>query len=233
MPFFRLSNDLVFPPAELARPDGLLCVGGDLSPERLVLAYENGIFPWFSENDPLLWWSPDPRLLLFPDQIHISRSLGKTIKKKLFTIRVDTAFEQTILLCSSLRKKEKNGTWLVDDMIAAYITLHKKGVAHSIETWRDDKLVGGLYGISLGKSFFGESMFSLENNASKIALVALATHLKNHGFHLIDCQVSSDHLIQMGARQISRQSFLKMIKTSVKQAPKMDPWYPEQSIDII
>lgn len=230
MPLFRLSKNLVFPPARFARNDGLLCIGGDLSPERLILAYEKGIFPWFSENDPLLWWSPDPRLVLFPDKIHISKSLNKTIKKNIFTIRLDTAFEQTIHACSSLRKKEDSGTWLVDEMVSAYILLHKKGYAHSIETWQDGKLVGGLYGISIGHSFFGESMFSLQKNASKIALVCLATHLKKHNFDLIDCQVTSDHLIHMGAIEISRQSFLEIIESSVQKKPIKNPWDSTHSL---
>ncbi len=232
MPIFRLSEALVFPPARLARADGLLCVGGDLSSKRLILAYENGIFPWFSENDPLLWWSPDPRLVLFPEQIHISRSLAKAIKKNAFTIRVDTAFEKTIRACSHLRQKKTAGTWLVDEMIAAYIALHHQGVAHSVETWRDGRLVGGLYGISIGKSFFGESMFSVESNASKIALVFLAAHLNRHNFHLIDCQVTSDHLINMGAIEISRQRFLEIIKPSVRQAPDPDPWKTRKELSL-
>ncbi|MFH2093192.1 MAG: leucyl/phenylalanyl-tRNA--protein transferase [Pseudomonadota bacterium] len=233
MPVFRLSQDLVFPPARLARNDGLLCVGGDLSPERLLLAYQNGIFPWFSENDPILWWSPDPRLVLFPEKIHISKSLYKTIKKKRFDIRIDTAFEQIIHTCASLRKKENNGTWLVDEMVAAYIALHKKGVAHSIETWQDNSLVGGLYGISLGRSFFGESMFSLIKDASKTALVFLATHLKEHEFDLIDCQVTSNHLLSMGAVEITRLCFLEIIQLSVKKKPILDPWDQDQSITIM
>ncbi len=232
MPLFRLSQALVFPPARLARSDGLLCVGGDLSSKRLILAYENGIFPWFSENDPLLWWSPDPRLVLFPEQIHVSRSLGKIIKQNKFTIRVDTAFEKTIHACSNLRKRQGAGTWLVDEMINAYIALHQRGVAHSVETWRDGRLVGGLYGVSLGKSFFGESMFSVESNASKIALVFLAAHLNHHGFHLIDCQITSDHLINMGAVEISRQRFLEIIKPSVRQTPDPDPWKTGQELSL-
>ena len=228
MPLFRLSSDLVFPPPRLARSDGLLCVGGDLSTQRILLAYENGIFPWFSENDPLLWWSPDPRLVLFPDNIHISRSLSKIIRKNRFDIRVNTAFDQTILACARTRRKHDNGTWLVDEMITAYTSLHRQGYAHSIETWLDGHLVGGLYGISLGSSFFGESMFSHENNASKIALVALALHLQKFGFDLIDCQVTTGHLVYMGASEISREAFLKLIESSVKKRPQHNPWEPGQ-----
>jgi len=233
MPLFRLSSDLIFPPPEFARSDGLLCVGGDLSVNRLILAYKNGIFPWFSESDPILWWSPDPRLVLFPQDIHISKSLKKTIKNTDLTIRVDTSFEQTIMACSKPRAIKDDGTWLIDEMISAYVELHQAGSAHSIETWRGDTLVGGLYGISLGKSFFGESMFSHEKDASKIALVALASHLKMHDFDLIDCQVTTDHLLSMGACEISRYDFLKIIKPSVDTQPISDPWRPDQRLKII
>lgn len=224
MPFFRLSKEIEFPPAWLARSDGLLCVGGDLSPARLLLAYENGIFPWFSENEPILWWSPDPRLVLFPDKINISRSLNRKIKKNLFTVRVNTAFEQTIDACAMPRKDE--GTWLVEDMIEAYTHLHKLGYAHSIETWRQDTLVGGLYGIGMGGAFFGESMFSLESDASKIALVMLAKYLKKNHFDLIDCQVQTPHLMRMGATDIPRNDFLDRLKHSVKRKDVQHLWHP-------
>lgn len=224
MPLFRLSTRLDFPPAWLARSDGLLCIGGDLSPKRLVLAYENGIFPWFSENEPILWWSPDPRLVLFPEDINISKSLKKKINKNLFDIRVDTAFEQTIASCAKPRRKDHAGTWLVDGMIEAYINLHLMGYAHSIETWRQGNLVGGLYGLCLGGSFFGESMFSFESDASKIALAALARHLKQHNFDLIDCQVTTSHLLSMGATEISRNSFLDIIHVSTKRKDIQNIW---------
>jgi leucyl/phenylalanyl-tRNA--protein transferase len=224
MPLFRLSKRLDFPPAWLARSDGLLCIGGDLTPERLILAYENGIFPWFSQDEPILWWSPDPRLVLLPGNIKISRSLNKKIKKNVFKVTLNKAFEQTISLCSKPRKNSHEGTWLVDEMIEAYIELHKLGYAHSIETWKDDKLVGGLYGICLGGSFFGESMFSFESDASKIALVALANYLKNFNFDLIDCQVKTNHLISLGANEISRNSFLDIISSSVKRKDVDNIW---------
>jgi leucyl/phenylalanyl-tRNA--protein transferase len=232
MPFFRLPKRLEFPPAWLARSDGLLCVGGDLSPKRLILAYENGIFPWFSKYEPILWWSPDPRLILFPKNIKISKSLNKKIKKNTFTIKVDTAFEQTILSCAKPRKNKCEGTWLVDEMIDSYIKLHKLGYVHSIETWRENKLVGGLYGVCLGKSFFGESMFSFESNASKIALVALANHLKKHKFDLIDCQVTTKHLVNMGACEISRNSFLDIILESVKKKITTNIWNSNLFLDV-
>ncbi len=233
MPLFRLSKRLDFPPAWLARSDGLLCIGGDLSPERLVLAYENGIFPWFSKDEPFLWWSPDPRLVLFPKDINISKSLNKKIKKNLFKVTIDNAFERTIVSCSGPRKNEHEGTWLVDEMIASYIKLHTQGYAHSIETWRDDQLVGGLYGVCLGGSFFGESMFSFESDASKIALVALANYLKQHNFDLIDCQVTTDHLLNMGACEISRNSFLDIINKSVKRKDIKNIWTQDSSLRVI
>jgi leucyl/phenylalanyl-tRNA---protein transferase len=232
MPLFRLSKKIEFPPAWLARSDGLLCVGGDLSPERLVLAYKNGIFPWFSKDEPILWWSPDPRLILFPKDIKISKSLNKKIKKNTFIIKVDTAFKQTILSCAAPRKNECEGTWLVDEMIDSYIKLHKLGYAHSIETWRENKLVGGLYGVCLGKSFFGESMFSFESDASKIALVALAKHLKKHEFDLIDCQVTTKHLVTMGACELSRNSFLDITLESVKRKFSKNIWNSDLFLDI-
>lgn len=226
MPLFRLSERLDFPPAWLARSDGLLCIGGDLSAQRILLAYEKGIFPWFSENEPILWWSPDPRLVLFPENIKVSRSLKKTIKKNTFHLTMDHAFEETILSCAKPRRKEYTGTWLVEEMIEAYIQLHKLGYAHSIETWKDDRLVGGLYGICLGGIFFGESMFSSEDDASKTALTALANHLEQHRFDLIDCQVTTNHLLSMGATEISRNAYLDIIQRSIKRTDLRNVWSP-------
>jgi leucyl/phenylalanyl-tRNA--protein transferase len=224
MPLFRLSEKLEFPPAWLARSDGLLCIGGDLSSKRVLLAYEKGIFPWFSENEPLLWWSPDPRLVLFPENIHISKSLKKKIKRSPFDIKIDNAFEETIRSCAFVRKKRDEGTWIIPEMVAAYTKLHRLGYAHSIEAWNDNKLVGGLYGVCIGGSFFGESMFSIESDASKIALVALANLLKNNNFDLIDCQVTTHHLLDMGAVEISRNSFLDIIQKSVKREDIKKIW---------
>jgi len=232
MPIFRLSNRLEFPPAWLARSDGLLCIGGDLSAQRLLLAYENGIFPWFSKDEPILWWSPDPRLILFPKNIRISKSLKKKIKKPTYTVTMDTAFEQTILSCARPRKDEYAGTWLVDEMVASYINLHTLGYAHSIETWRDNQLVGGLYGVCLGKTFFGESMFSFDSDASKIALVALSTHLQSQNFDLIDCQVTTNHLLSMGATEVSRNFFLELIFESVKKKEDINTWNPNTTLKI-
>jgi len=224
MLLFRLSENINFPPAHFARPDGLLCMGGDLSPKRLILAYENGIFPWFSENEPLLWWSPDPRLVLFPENIHISKSLKKAIKKSPFDIKIDNAFEDTIRSCALVRKRQNEDTWIIPQMVTAYVKLHHLGYAHSIEAWRDNNLVGGLYGICIGGSFFGESMFSFESNASKIALAALANLLIKSKFDLIDCQVTTQHLLNMGAVEISRKNFLDIIKKSVKRDDIKDIW---------
>lgn len=218
MPLFRLSERLEFPPAWFARSDGLLCIGGDLSPERIILAYKNGIFPWFSDDEPILWWSPDPRLVLVPGDIHISRTVKKIIHKKQFDIRVNTAFAQTINACAQVRKTMPGGgTWLVEEMIDAYSELHRLGYAHSIEAWQDNILVGGLYGICLGGVFFGESMFSNQKNASKIALVFLAKLLEKNNFDLIDCQVTTNHLLSMGATEISRNAYLDIIGQSIKR----------------
>jgi leucyl/phenylalanyl-tRNA--protein transferase len=224
MPLFRLSSRLKFPPAWLARSDGLLCIGGDLSCERILLAYQNGIFPWFSDNEPILWWSPDPRLVLYPSEIRISKSLRKTVKKNRFRITINQAFEQTISACSQPRKDPNEGTWLVEEMKDAYIELHYQGHAHSVEAWHQDRLVGGLYGVAMGCVFFGESMFSLESDASKAALVALARHLHAHGFDFIDCQVTTDHLCRMGAVEIPRNRFLDLLGRSIIRQPVSGVW---------
>jgi len=224
MPLFRLSKKLNFPPARFAGSDGLLCVGGDLTSKRLLLAYKKGIFPWFSENEPLLWWSPDPRLVLFPGNIHISKSLNKKIKKSPFDIKIDNAFEKTIHSCVIVRKERDEGTWILPEMVAAYIKLHYLGYAHSIEAWSNNRLVGGLYGVCIGGSFFGESMFSFESDASKIALVALANLLKKNNFDLIDCQVTTQHLLDMGAVEIPRDTFLDIIQQSVKRVDIDNIW---------
>lgn len=195
----------------LTDPNGLLAIGGDLSPERIVIAYLNGIFPWYSPGEPILWWSPDPRAVLFPEKLHISKSLKKTIRKKVFTTTIDQAFEQVIAACAQTPRKDQNGTWISDDMQQAYLSLHKIGIAHSAECWLDGQLVGGLYGIALGKVFFGESMFSHKNNASKVAFVHLLDELKKNNYALIDCQVTTEHLLSLGAEEIPRDQFLKLI----------------------
>lgn len=216
MPVFLLNNRIEFPPPRLASEIGLLAIGGDLSRKRLLLAYRTGIFPWFSEREPIMWWSPDPRLVLYPEEIKISKSLKKIIKKEIFRITIDSAFDQVINACAEIRRKNNEGTWIVNDMIEAYCRLHESGFAHSVETWRHDKLVGGLYGVSLGGCFFGESMFTRISNASKVAFVKLVEHLETLSFDLIDCQITTTHLKQFGAREIPRSQFLAQLEKSLK-----------------
>jgi len=225
MPLFHLSRRNEFPPARLARIDGLLCMGGDLSEDRILLAYKNGIFPWFSRDEPILWWSPDPRLVLYPEKIRISRSLKKKIRKNYFTVTMDLAFETVIHECARSRTENNEDTWLGREMIQAYSHLHKKGVAHSVETWRNGKLAGGLYGLSLGKCFFGESMFTRQSDASKTALAALCVHLRYFNFDLIDCQVTTRHMLSMGAEEIPRNAFLDQINQSLAGKTQKGPWF--------
>ena len=220
-----LSSDCLFPPLEeaLLEPNGLLAVGGDLSPERLINAYKNGIFPWFNESEPILWWSPDPRMVLFPDELKISRSLKKSIKKNNYVIRTDHYFTQVMQACAAPRKNQ-TGTWVHPEMIAAYSTLHEIGLAHSVETWLNGELVGGLYGIALGKVFFGESMFSCVPDASKIAFAHLVRQLTQWNFVLIDCQMSTMHLASLGAREIPRAKFSQLLNTSINQSVHGEKW---------
>ncbi|MDH5179371.1 MAG: leucyl/phenylalanyl-tRNA--protein transferase [Gammaproteobacteria bacterium] len=216
-----------FPDVSLALtdPDGLLALGGDLSTDRLLTAYAKGIFPWYSEGQPVLWWSPDPRAVLFPEHLHISKSLAKTLRKNIFEIRFDTAFNDVIRHCSAPRKKQR-GTWITDEMMQAYIDLHQLGYAHSIESWLDNKLAGGLYGISIGKIFFGESMFSLERDASKVAFVSLVNFAKQHDFAMIDCQVESEHLNSLGATLIPRSKFVDILDDACRKETLLGPWNP-------
>jgi leucyl/phenylalanyl-tRNA--protein transferase len=211
MPVFGIGPELVFPPPWLAEPDGLLAVGGDLSQSRLLLAYRNGIFPWYEEGQPILWWSPNPRLVLFPREMHVSRRLARTVRGGAFSVTFDTAFSQVIRKCGDFRGPGRNGTWITSDMRAAYTALHRAGYAHSVETWREGVLVGGLYGVSLGGCFFGESMFSEVSDASKVALAALSARLDAEGFTLIDCQMHTPHLERLGAREITRKAFLELL----------------------
>ncbi len=216
MPVFQLSDEIIFPSPELARKDGLLAFGGDLSEERLITAYSMGIFPWYSEDSPILWWTPNPRLILIPSELKVSRSLRKVINKGIFKVTMDTAFEQVIRNCADAPREGQGGTWITEDMVDAYIRLHKSGYAHSVESWHEGELVGGLYGIILGKAFFGESMFSKESNASKVAFVWLVERLKEQGFKLIDCQVRTEHLISLGARDVPRKRFLEMLREALE-----------------
>lgn len=220
-----LTPETPFPPlgTALTHPNGLLAAGGDLSPQRLIAAYRCGIFPWFNEGDPILWWSPDPRMVLFPPELKISRSLRKTLKKANYTIRADSAFNQVVRACAEPRK-ERPGTWIHDEMIAAYTALHEMGLAHSIETWMEGELVGGLYGVAQGKMFFGESMFSRTTDASKVAFVHLVRHLERRGFKMIDCQMKTAHLASFGAREISRKEFSLKLKELVNYPERVDKW---------
>lgn len=215
MPVFALSERLSFPPPHLAMKEGLLAVGGDLSVERLLLAYRSGIFPWYSEGEPILWWSPDPRLVLYPHELRISRSLRKVIKRKLFHITFDHDFEAVITGCAEAKRSYGEGTWITGEMKSAYIELHRRGYAHSVEVWQEEKLVGGLYGVAIGRAFFGESMFSRVSNASKVAFVSLVETLGKKRFTLIDCQVRTDHLIRFGAKEVSRKVFLVQLEKAV------------------
>jgi leucyl/phenylalanyl-tRNA--protein transferase len=225
------NPDLSFPDVELAlqEPDGLLAIGGDLSCERLLNAYANGIFPWYGPGQPILWWSPDPRLVLKPESLHVSRSLKKTLKKGLFRVTLDEAFESVIGYCAGARNNT-SGTWITPEMSAAYLELHRRGYAHSVECWRDQQLVGGLYGVSIGRVFFGESMFAHASDASKVALATLAAQLQRWDFPLIDCQVHTRHLESLGATSLSRREFTARLHHTCALPPPPAPWHFEPDL---
>ena len=206
-----LTDEIWFPPVEQASPEGILAIGGDLSAERLELAYRSGIFPWFSEGDPIIWYSPDPRMVLFPKHLKVSKSMRQIIRKGEFTITFNQNFKEVIANCKNAYRKDQGGTWITDEMQQAYIKLHTLGLAKSVEVWRDAALVGGLYGIDLGTVFCGESMFSKVSNASKLAFIYLVEKLKKEECKLVDCQVYNDHLASLGAEEITRKEFLKYI----------------------
>lgn len=216
-------RSLEFPPLEraLLDPPGLLAAGGDLSPERLIAAYRHGCFPWFSDDQPILWWSPNPRMVLLPEQLHVSRSLSKFMRQGHLQVTFDRAFRQVIAQCAGLRQDE--GTWITRDIQQAYIALHERGVAHSVESWQDGKLVGGLYGIAIGRLFFGESMFSTATNASKVAFVTLVQQLQACGYTLIDCQMHTSHLESLGARPIQRREFRNYLQRDLDRSGP-SPW---------
>ncbi|MCP3887286.1 MAG: leucyl/phenylalanyl-tRNA--protein transferase [Desulfobulbaceae bacterium] len=224
MPVFRLPDDLLFPSPELAEPDGLLAIGGDLSPERIIMAYASGIFPWYSEGEPLLWWSPAPRLVLFPKDFHLPRRLKRTINQNKFRITADTAFEKVISACAQTATRKDKGTWITTEMQQAYIRLHYLGFAHSIECWYNDELAGGLYGICLDNVFFGESMFTKVTDGSKVALATLIKSAKDLGIKLIDCQMTTDHLLSFGAKEISRDLFLEKLDEYVTACAPQKKW---------
>ena len=205
---YRLTDALLFPSPEQASDEGIVAVGGDLKPERVMLAYRKGIFPWFESDDFLLWWSPDPRMVLFPDQVKISKSMRAVLRKKQFEVTFNKTFDGVVEACAKVKRFGQNGTWITPGLMEVYSTLHTQGHAHSVEVWEEGVLVGGLYGIDLGTVFCGESMFSKANNASKVALISLAKELKKNKYKLIDCQVPTQHLASMGAESIPRSEFL-------------------------
>ena len=218
-PLFFLTEELKFPPVEDANAEGLLAVGCDLSIERLMLAYKSGIFPWFNEGSLILWWSPDPRMVLFPEKIRISKSMRKVLKGKRFKLTKNTCFKEVIKQCSLVKREGQDGTWITSKMRDAYINLHESGFATSYEVWEDNKLAGGLYGIDLGHIFCGESMFSLSSNASKFAFIKLAEELQQKQYHLIDCQLYTSHLESLGAEEISREKFIEFLKDTKPKNP--------------
>jgi leucyl/phenylalanyl-tRNA--protein transferase len=224
MPVFRIPEEHIFPHPSLAEEDGLLGVGGDLNPSRLLLGYANGIFPWYSAGQPIFWFSPDPRYVLYPAEIHVGRSLRKRIRREDYEIRLDTAFADVIRACRQKQRPGQRGTWITDDMEAAYNTLHEMGYAHSAEAWRDGELVGGLYGVGLGNLFSGESMFTHASDASKIAFVWLTRQLQRWGTEVIDCQIHTAHLERFGAQELSRQHYLELLQTIIHAPTRPGPW---------
>lgn len=219
------TSQNLFPPVDQASPEGLLAIGGDLSSERILTAYRHGIFPWYSEGQPILWWSPDPRAVLYPARLKVSRSLAKTIRRGAYQVSFDRAFNAVIRGCAAPRHKDPDGgTWITPDMVAAYARLHEQGYAHSVETWRNGQLVGGLYGLALGRGFFGESMFSRATDASKIALVALVEQLRQLHFDFIDCQLPSPHILSLGAEEVPRSRFLEQLQGTLKHPDLTGLW---------
>lgn len=233
MPVFWLDeDDLNFPPAQWASPEGVLAIGGDLSPERLLNAYSNGIFPWFNPSDPIIWWSPDPRFVLFPDELKVAKSMRPYFNQGKFRVTFDEQFERVMRECQARSRENKTrrrptGTWITEDMITAYVRLHELGFAHSVEVWQGEQLVGGLYGLALGKIYFGESMFSLVSNASKFGFITLVRRLKSSGYTLIDCQQETNYLESMGARAIPRQSFLDLLEKNRAETSEKGKWRAE------
>lgn len=222
--FYLNDEELYFPHPELALAEGLLAVGGDLSPERLITAYSFGIFPWYNEDSPILWWSPNPRFILYPDELKVSKSMRPYFNQQKYTVTIDTYFPEVLTACQRIERKDQDSTWITYEMHDAYCKLHEMGYAHSVEVWKGDQLAGGLYGISLGNMFFGESMFALAPNASKFALISLVKILKAKGFTLIDCQQETAHLASLGARTIDRKEFLKQLRNNRMEASFVGKW---------
>ena len=224
MPVFRLSKQVIFPPPELAEENGLLAVGGDLSPERLVAAYRLGIFPWYGEGYPILWWYTSPRLVLFPAELRITRRLARYLRNSGFLVTFDTAFSKVIGMCAEIRSESRQETWISVEMQRAYTQLHHLGYAHSVECWNEGALVGGLYGVALDRVFFGESMFSMISNASKVALVHLVARLRELSFQLIDCQMTTHHLLRFGAREITGDRFSNLLHQYIQSTAPDGIW---------
>jgi leucyl/phenylalanyl-tRNA--protein transferase len=221
---FRLGREPVFPDPRNAEPDGLLAVGGDLSPRRLLTAYAEGIFPWYSDGSPILWWSPEPRLVLESSWLHVPRSLERTLRRGRYAVRADRAFGEVIRRCAAAERPQQRGTWITGEMIEAYEELHRLGYAHSVEAWDEAGLAGGLYGVSLGGAFFGESMFAERPDASKAAFVAAVRWLDRRGVRLVDCQVATEHLVRFGAREIPRADFLARLRGALDQPTLRGRW---------
>jgi leucyl/phenylalanyl-tRNA--protein transferase len=213
-----------FPDPALAAKEGLLAYGGDLNPDRILRAYRSGIFPWYNPGDPILWWSPDPRLLLYPEDFHVSRSFRRVLRNRDYRVRFDRDFEGVIRACATMPERREKGTWLTEEMQEAYTELHRRGFAHSVEVYEGEALIGGLYGIAMGRAFFGESMFSRKRDGSKIALKALSDVLSEKGYDFIDCQVVSDHLVRLGAKPVARDRFLEELETALQTAGELGSW---------
>ncbi len=224
MPVFRLTDALLFPSPEFAEDDGLLAVGGDLSPDRLVMAYSLGIFPWYSQGDPILWWSTAPRLVIFPSEFHLPKRLKRLLNAGTFTVTADTAFAEVLDGCSTASGRDKHGTWITPEMRQAYLELYKYGFAHSIECWQDGRLAGGLYGVCIDRIFFGESMFTRVSNASKVALATLVDLARQREIALIDCQMTTDHLLRFGARELSRKAFQAQLEQHIYDCLPQKKW---------
>lgn len=210
-----INTKIEFPNVKEASPEGILAVGGDLSPERLLLAYKSGIFPWFNDDEPIFWWAPNPRMVLFPDELIISKSMRNILNRNIFTVTFNQNFKNVISNCQKIKRDGQNGTWITNDMIEAYCKLHELGIAKSVEVWQNEELVGGLYGVDLGHIFCGESMFSKVSNASKVAFIALVNQLKKDNYKLLDCQVYNEHLESLGCREIERDDFMKILKSNL------------------
>ncbi len=225
MSFYWLNEELRFPHPSYANEDGILAVGGDLSPERLILAYQHGIFPWYNPDDPIIWWAPDPRFVLFPDELKVSKSMRPYFNQQKFQVTADRVFRQVITLCQqNERKGQEGGTWITEEMLDAYCILHELGIAHSIEVWDNGELVGGLYGVSLGKIFYGESMFTKVSNASKFGFISLVKKLIEWDYQLIDCQQATNHLGSLGARSISRDKFMRLMEKNINVPTTTKKW---------